>query len=290
MGDKKRSPVEEQRARQQELIELKRKQEEFQENPEAYIPDEVKTEYVQSGKSKIQNFWYYSRYTIIGMLIVALIFTVAVTQCATKTKYDLTIVLYFKRFAMSTMSENVAIIAEEYCQDYNGDGEVEVLVINCAGTDDQRRADPNVGTRLLGQFQNEESIVYLVDLDAFRDLESSFGNDFIYTGMNLPDLDGAAYQLNGTAFDAAFNTVSPNYTNQFDYYIMRRNVGGTALDGKNDVQKHVNNAEQLIRNIMADPFLSNKNSNNTSSSESTESNTLNSTFESSVPLNSKKSK
>ncbi len=262
MADKKRNPVEEQRARQQELIELKRKKEQFKENPEGYTPDEVKAEYVQSAKSKLSNFWYYSRFTIIGMLIVALIFSVAVTQCATKTEYDLTIVLYFKRFAMSTMSENVATIAEQYCPDYNGDGEVNVLVVNCAASDDERRANVDTSTRLLGQFQNEEAILYMVDAEAYRDLQSNFGTDFIYSGMKLPHLDGSAYCLNGTAFDAAFDAVSPNYSNQFDYYIMRRNVGGTMID-KGDVKQHVTNAEEVIRNIMEDPFLESNKADNT---------------------------
>lgn len=254
-GNSKKGSVEEQRERLEELIELKRQREAFKEDPDNYQTPETEPAFVQSKRSKLSNFWYYSRFTIIGVAIVAIIIVICVAQCATKTKYDLTIVLYFKTYADSTMSENIATIAEQYCEDYNGDGKVEVLVINCAIPDDTRLTDTDGATRLLGQFQNKEAIVYIVDTGAYEDLESSFGDDFIYRGLELPDLNGSAFQLNGTVFDAAFNAVSEGYADNFDYYIMRRNVSGTAIADKNGVGKHVVNAEKLINAIVADPYL-----------------------------------
>ena len=264
-GNNKKGSVEEQRERLEELIELKRQRQAFKEDPESYQPPEAETSFVQSKRSKLSNFWYYSRFTILGTVIVAIILIIGVAQCATKTKYDLTIVLYFKTYANSAMSENIATIAEQYCEDFNGDGKVEVLVVNCAIPDDSRLTDTDASTRLLGQFQNQEAIVYIVDTGAYEDLESSFGDDFIYDGLGLPDLNGTAFKLNGTVFDAAFNAVSAGYTDSFDYYIMRRNVSGTAIEDKNGVGKHVQNAEKLINAIVADPYMNgetdNKNSN-----------------------------
>lgn len=251
----KKNSVDEQRARQQELIELKRQKEAFEADPENYKPQKEEAVYVQSKYSKLSNFWYYSKFAIGFILIVVIIMAIGISQCATKTKYDLTIVLYFKNYADSTMSENIATIAEQYCEDYNGDGKTEVLVVNCAIPDDNRLADADGSTRLLGQFQNKEAIVYIVDTGAYKDLESSFGDDFLCHDLQLPDLNGTAFKLNGTVFDAAFNAVSDGYTNNFDYYIMRRNVSGTAIADKDGVGKHVRNAEKLIKAIVADPYM-----------------------------------
>ncbi len=251
----KKNSVEEQRARQRELIELKRQKEAFAEDPDNYTAEQSDTAYVQSRRSKIENFWYYSKFAIGFAVIVILILAVGITQCATRTDYDMTIVLYFKNYADSAMSENLATVAEQYCEDLNGDGKVEVLVVNCAIPDATRLADGDGTNRLLGQFQNEEAITYIVDTGAFNDLKESFGNDFLYYGMNLPDLNGAGLKLNGSVFDAAFDTVSDNYTDTFDYYLIRRNVGENSTANKKGVEKHIRNSENFIEAVKNDPYL-----------------------------------
>ena len=253
--NKRRDPVEEQRARQRELIELKRQKEAFQENPDEYRHEGGAAEYVQSSRSKWQNFWYYSKYTIAFILIVAVIFGIGVSSCVGKKDYDMTIVLYFKNFVDDTMTHNIATVAKEYCEDFNGDGEINVLVVNCSIPSKLTNEGSDSTNRLLGQFQNKEAICYIVDTDAYNDLNSNFGEDFLYDGMGLPDLDGRAYKLNGTVFDAAFNAVSDGYTNNFDYYILRRNIGENSTANKKGVGKHVVNTEKVIRKILADPNL-----------------------------------
>ncbi len=280
-NDNKRDPVEEQRARQRELIELKRKKEEFIENPEEFVPEGNKTDFVQSRKSKLQNFWYYSRFTIAFILILAIIMTIGIAQCTGRTEYDMTVVMYFKTAANSTMSENLATVAEQYCEDYNKDGEVNVLVVNCSIPDDTRLVDTTAATRLLGQFQNEEAIVYIVDTGAYEDLKNSFGDDFLLTDSEMPDLDGTAFHLNGTIFDAAFNAVTEDYTNEFDYYLLRRRVSENATANKGDVAEHSRRADRFIRAVMSDPGLWNVDTDNTVSTPSASSNASGNAVESS---------
>ena len=261
MANKKKqlNSVEEQRARQQELIELKRQQEAFNENPAEYKPEVEEPEFVQSTASRISNFWYYSKFIIGFFVIVAIVMGISIGSCVSKTEYDLTIVMYFKTYANSTMSENLATIAEKYCEDYNRDGKVEVLVINCSIPDDQRLTDTDGATRLLGQFQNEEAIVYIVDKAAYDDLVYSFGYDFLDNSLDLPQLDGTAFYLNGTAFDAAFNVVSEDYTTNFDYYLMRRAINENSTANKGDVSEYVYRAEQFIKAYVKDPYLNDGN-------------------------------
>ena len=248
--NKHKNSVEEQRAKQNELIELKKQREAFKEDPENFKPiveNEVTVE--QTTRSKLENFWYYSKFTLLGILIVAVIMTVGFVQCATKPKYDMTIVLYTKTFVDSVMSENIATIAETYCEDHDGNGEVNVLVVNCSIPDSERH-NADASTRLMGQFQNEAAIVYIVDKGAYDDLKKNFGDDFLDNSLGLPDLDGTAYQLNGTVFDAAFDKVSIGYSNTFDYYLLRRKIGENATANKGDVKKHSQNADRFIWDVV----------------------------------------
>ena len=259
---KNKGSVEEQQKRQQELIELKRKKQQFESNPESFSNENAGKETVLlTKKQRLSNFWYYGRNTVIAMLVIAILITICVVQCAGRTDYDCTVVLYFKRAVTSTMIENIATVTEKYCPDYNGDGEVNVLVVDCAIPDDQRLLETGLAgsTRLMGQFASEQAIIYIVDKEALMDIDSIAGGIFVDDSLALPDYNGKAFKLNGTVFDAAFNAVSDKYTNQFEYYLVRRVVDGTAIDGKGEVEKYSKQADEIIGKIVSDPDLKTEN-------------------------------
>lgn len=257
----KKDIVSEQKQRQQELIELKKQREQFQSNPDGYTPEAVTPAAPQTFGSKIKNFWYYSRFAIIITLICGIILTFGITQCATRTRYDCTVVLYFKHFANSTMVENVATVMEKYCDDYNGDGEVNVLVMDCTMTDQDRLTEPGMAksTRLMAQFTNEESIIYIVDKEALLDLDTVANGVFVDDSLQLPEYDGKAFKLNGSIFDEAFDVVSEGYSEKMEYFIIRRVVDGTAIDGRNNVGKFSKQADEIIKKIVANPTLKENN-------------------------------
>lgn len=258
MSDIKKSrSVEEQQRLQRELIELKRQKQQFESNPEEYKNKGGTAEIVLTKKQKLSNFWYYGRNTVIALVIIAVLIAVCVVQCTGRTEYDCTVVLYMKRTALPEMIENVATVMEKYCPDYNGDGEVNVLVVDCAIPDEERMLENGLAgsTRLMGQFASEKAIIYIADKEALLELDQIGGGVFVDNSLSLPEFDGKALKLNGTVFDAAFNVVSEKYTNQFDYYILRRAVIGTAIEGKGDVNEYSNQADEIIGNIVADPEL-----------------------------------
>ena len=258
---KKKDAVAKQREEQQELIELKRKKQEFESNIEAYEapkPSEVAVK--QGFMSKISNFWFYWRFKLLAFLIIAAILTVGVHQCATRTKYDMTIVVYFKTYLSSNMIENIAKIAENYAEDTNGDGEVNVLVMDCAIPDEERELETGraKSTRLMAQFQNKEAIVYMVDDEALAELDTLANGVFVDNSLELPGNEGKSYQLNGSVFDAAFDTIELGYSKNFNYHLVRRIVDGTQLEKKKDVAKYSEQGNRFIKAVMADPNLKNE--------------------------------
>lgn len=256
-GQKKDGLVEEQRRRQAEFLEMKRKKQELESNIEEYVPEGGTVAVPLKGFAKVQNFFHYAKGTIIAVIIIAVIFSIAVVQCATRKVYDCTVVLYMKHGVNSTMVENLSTVLEKYCDDKNGDGEVNVLVMDCAIPDDQRMSEQgrSKSTRLMAQFASEEAIVYIVDKEALSELMALDEGNFVGNSLNLPEYDGKAYPLNGTIFDAAFDVVLEDHSKGFEYYIIRRNVGGTAIESKKNVAEFSKQADRLIQNIMADPNL-----------------------------------
>lgn len=259
-GQKKDGLVEEQRKRQAEFLEMKRKKQELESNIEEYVAEGGAVAAPLKGFAKVENFFHYAKGTIIAIVLIAVILTIGIVQCATRTVYDCTVVLYMKHSVNSTMVENLSTVLEKYCDDKNGDGEVNVLVMDCAIPDDQRMSEQgrSKSTRLMAQFASEEAIVYIVDKEALLELMALDEGNFVGSSLGLPDYDGRAFPLNGTIFDAAFDVVIEDHSKGFEYYIIRRNVVGTAIEGKNDVQEFSQQADKLIQSIVADPNLENQ--------------------------------
>ncbi len=261
--NKKYDPVEEQKKRQQELIELKLRKQQFESNPDEFVHEGI-PEFAQTTKSKFVNFWYYAKFSIAMLVIVAIILAVGITQCSTRTQYDMTIVLYMKRHVSIAMVENIKATAERYCEDRNGDGEINVLILDCASVEEEHVTDKGLGkaTRLQANFSNEEAIVYILDKEAFEELSALDAGGFITDELALPELDGRAFSLNGTVFDNAFQTGAAeyddtynNYADSFEYYLARRVVSGTQIEKSKKVQGFIDQANKFIFKVMSDPEL-----------------------------------
>ncbi len=254
--EKKYNPVEEQKRRQQELIELKLKKQEFQSNPEEFVHEGV-PKVKQSAVSKVYNFWYYARFSIAFIVILAIILAIGITQCSNRTKYDMTIVLYMKRDVTSMMVENLATVAQLYCEDVNGDGEKNVLILDCAVSEEGKLSDIGMSktTRLQANFTNAEAIVYILDKEALLELSSLDDGKFIDDSLKLPEMDGRAFKLNGSIFDDAFNTIDENHADTFQYYITRRIVSGTQIEKAKNVDVFVEQANKYINDVINDPLL-----------------------------------
>lgn len=258
MADRKKDGlVEEQRKRQQELLELKKKKQEFEQDMESFEPEGGAVAVPLKGFAKVKHFFHYSKGIIAFTLIVCIIMAVGFVQCAKRTKYDCTVVLYSKHYAGSNAVFNLSQILEQYCEDTNGDGEVNVLVMDCAIPDEESGMDTGRAkkTRLMAQFSNPEAIVYIVDKACLTELDQVANGVFVDDSLELPLYDGKAYQLNGSVFDLAFENIAPGYSSEFEYFLIRRCVEGTAIEDSKNVEKFSEQGNRLIEKIVADPEL-----------------------------------
>ena len=92
MANKKESDTLRQRKfAQKEFLELKKMQNGEMNPPPK--PSEVQVEPSTFGE-KVKNLWYHSKWAIIALAALIICIALLITQCATKTEYDATVVLF----------------------------------------------------------------------------------------------------------------------------------------------------------------------------------------------------
>ncbi len=97
-------------------------EEELKPTPKAQKP--------QTPRGKWENFWYHYKWTTIGVLFAVVVITVLVVQAATINRPDYQMVLVTEKAYLDQQLEPLEQALAQYGQDVDGDGEVEVQIIN----------------------------------------------------------------------------------------------------------------------------------------------------------------
>lgn len=83
-------------------------------------------------KEKWQNFWYHTKWQVIATIALIAFLAVTVSQCMSKTDWDMQIVYFTYSPVLDQQLDAVADYFESNSKDLNGDGEVNISVINCS--------------------------------------------------------------------------------------------------------------------------------------------------------------
>lgn len=236
MAKKKESDTLRQRKfAQQEFLKLKKMQSgELDAGPK---PSEVAAPLTFG--DKIKNIWYHDKLAIIvvAMLIIAMV--LLMTQCATKTKYDATIVLFNYTFTGDTICDKMEEYLTPFCEDINGDGKVNVNVINCSlsGTENNEH---NYSKRLsLQSIQASDSsaLLYITDEYSYKELTEKI-NFF----------EGEPIKFNEDFYkycvDEGGMFVTPK-----NLQISCRVIKGTSIENGKNIDLHYNHAQNILNKI-----------------------------------------
>lgn len=172
--------VEEQRRARRNFLELKRMQ--IGEMPTGPKPSEEAVK-PASFAEKLKNIWYHDKYVILGGLAVCIVLIILVAQCCTRVQPDLQIVVFAYSPVSDVSCEKIADFAEQYCDDINGDGIVNVQLINCSfgeNSDSQYRytSFQKLQSTIAA---NNEALIYIVDEKGeayFKENEAVFAECF----------------------------------------------------------------------------------------------------------------
>ena len=106
MAEKKTNEIlEEQRKARQEFLELKKMQ-----NGELKAPPKPSEAAIvpKTPKEKWDNFWFQYKWYVVSIVATAVVLAVLITQCATRTKYDLEVVYFTYTAALDEQTNKIA--------------------------------------------------------------------------------------------------------------------------------------------------------------------------------------
>ncbi|MBQ4119399.1 MAG: hypothetical protein IJD45_03315 [Clostridia bacterium] len=236
MSEKRNEIMEEQRRAREEYIKLKKMQQgELQ--PQAKPSELAVTP--KTFREKLNNFWYhYKIHTILAGFLIAVL-AVSVTQCATRPKYDFGVLYFAYETALDTQTQAIADYFEKFAEDINGDGEVNINVINCSVNDSNK--DPSRFTmfsKIQAILASEETVsVYVVDQKAIQYFDDALDIS-IFTEKPTP-LGDEFYK----------KTAIANYTLPKDLSVGLRAIKGTTFEESEKAMQAHKAGEKFIEKI-----------------------------------------
>lgn len=239
MSEKKTNEIlEEQRKARQEFLELKKMQSGEMKAPPK--PSEVAI-VPKTPKEKWDNFWFQYKWYVVAIVAVAAVLAVLITQCATRTQYDLEVVYFTYTAALDEQTGEIADYLADYAEDTNGDGEINVQVVNVSFSD--KSGDTQYKYTMLTKLQSmiagdENAILYITDSESYKYLEQ-----LSESGL----FDGEPLKL-GDGFYSATETEKLGKLPE-GLQISCRRISDTMLEGKKGAAEAYKNAVKLIEEL-----------------------------------------
>ena len=239
MSEKKTNEIlEEQRKARQEFLELKKMQHGEMKAPPK--PSEVAI-VPKTPKEKWDNFWFQYKWYVIAITAVTVILAVLITQCATRTKYDLEVVYFTYTAVLDEQTNKIADYLADYAEDINGDGEINVQVVNVSFSD--KSGDSQYKYTMLTKLQamiagDENAILYITDSESYKYLDGLTENGLF---------DGEPIKLGDKFYSATESEQLGNLPEGLQ--ISCRRISDTVLEGKNGAAEAYENALKFIEKL-----------------------------------------
>lgn len=233
--------LKEQRKARQDFLELKKMQHgEMQPEPK---PSEIAIE-PKTFKEKMQNFWFHYKWHTVATIFTAIVITILCVQCAGREKYDYDVVFFTYQACLDAQTDEIKEYLEQYSTDIDGNGEVNVNVINCSFSETADSQYKNstltkVQTQIIG---NKEALIYILDDKAYEYLNNIAENG-IFAGEKVT-LNQAFYEFTETE---DFGSLPENLG------IYLRRVKGTAFENDENVKTFYKECEKVIEKIKNEP-------------------------------------
>lgn len=175
--ERKRKQREEEKAKQarlnQERIELMKLKSGLIEEDEAQsVKAEKEEKKEMTFTEKLSNFWYHHKWPVLVAAFFIVVFGYITYDTITRDKPDIT-VLNLTDNGGNLRNPYISEFFEKFCDDFNGDGEVHVTVIDIPiNPDSTDYASANaVSAKLISQFQSGEAVLLIFDEKAFDKVE-----------------------------------------------------------------------------------------------------------------------
>lgn len=224
MDNKKSETLSQREKAQKELLQLKKMQQ-GQLDP-SILNDDDKKIVPRTLDEKCDNFFYHHKTKVIIFGFLAVVLSVLIVSCATRTNYDATLTIYCYEYIDSETVKEVGKWMEGYHADSNENGKVDILATDCSFSEDTELAD-TVSTQQMkvqALLMDREAMLFILDENSLAYLNSISENFELFTKDNIYKLDNDFYK---TLSDGRFG-LDP----EKDHYLCLRTIDKTALEGK----------------------------------------------------------
>ncbi len=191
-------------------------------------------------KTKLENFWYYYKWYVIGGVIGLVVLLVGIHSCNLKPKTDFNLL-----FARDTSHNPLQVQAlEEWLSpqvpDLDENGTPTARVLTSANNDQFNGYDPSA---MLVQVNSGQAVLYLVSEAVYKTLHE---NEVL---QPLDFLDKSPY-VEGDRFNATSSGLLKTidgWTEETTFYLCLRKVQGTTLEGKEHYLRQEEIAKELLK-------------------------------------------
>lgn len=238
MAGKKNEIVEEQKKAREEFLKLKKMQSgEIDAGPK---PSEVAV-VPSTFKEKAANFWYQYKLRVIAVIFLAVVIIVSVVQCASRPKYDLKIVYFTYTPAFDDQLDLVEEYFEELGSDVDGNGEVNIQVINCSFSN--KESNSQYKNSILMKVQSivaaeQTTMLYITDEEAIKYFDG--------LSVDVELFDGELIMLDDEFYE---KTKWEGKSLPEGLGISCRNISQTLLEDSKEAQKTVEESKKILAKL-----------------------------------------
>mgnify|MGYP000018301362 FL=1 len=158
----------EKREREQHEKELQQQKIELVKLKQGMTSDTIKEEGPHERKKLsfgewLSNVWYRSKWLILFVAVLIFAFGYITYDTIIRTKPDLTVLVLSDTNALYVRTPELEEFFESYCDDINGDGEVEVLIYNISTDYSDPATASSYQAQLMTQLQQGENMIVISD-------------------------------------------------------------------------------------------------------------------------------
>lgn len=190
---------------------------------------------------KISGMWYRSKWLIIFVAVMVFAVAYIVYDSATAEKPDFTVLAISSDTGLYYRAIELEEFMESYCDDVNGDGEVNVLIYNITTDYDDPAMSTSAQAQIMSQLQSGENVIIISDEDT--DFEMiDFRSDY-------PDSD--RFTENGLLLNCALTREKLKWEAMPDsLYIGIRSPARLLSTSKEEMQKEIDKAMPAFERIV----------------------------------------
>ncbi len=174
--------IAQQRKARQEFLNLKKMQSGEIEAPPK--PSELALQ-PQTAMEKWQNIWFHDKWLIIILAFIIVSIAFVTVECATKTKYDATVVVFTHTLTGDKNCEAMVEYIKPYAKDVNGDGEVNISVVNCSFNNAEGNSEYSYSARTRAQTMlagEASALLFITDPESYEHLSGVSNSGPLFEG------------------------------------------------------------------------------------------------------------